>query len=382
MTKKIIISVLTVSLLVNIAFVFVFSQNISPDIFVNGRQVNSNGAFIEDGTTFVPLRVISEALGATVGWDGYAHAVSIDLDTANNDSRIAEIVQTISPSVVAIVGTTSGGSLAHQDRWASGMAGGSGVVIRSGGDILTNAHVVEGMQNIVVVLYDGSVYNGTVRFIDEASDLAVVRIGRLGLPIATFAESDDIMVGDSVIAIGTPLSFSLRNSATRGIVSGMDRGLSGEYALIQTDAAINAGNSGGPLVNMRGQVVGINSSKFAGFGVEGIGFAIPADTVRFVLSQFDRYGEVRRANINANLEEGWAARRGLPTTEGLRVTAVSGITAEQGLQNNDVILAINDNSVHSRVDFNELMKRYNRGDGAYFRIRRGGYETTLRLTLI
>jgi len=375
-----VVAILAMSLLINV--VFVASQNSSPDIFVNGRRISDSGAFISNDTTFVPLRTVSEALGATVGWDANARAVSIDMDTANDDLRVSEIVRTISPSVVAIVGTTSGTSLAHQDRWASGMAGGSGVVIRSGGDILTNAHVVAGMQNIVVVLYDGSVYNGTVRFIDEVSDLAVVRISRLGLPIVTFADSDDIRTGDTVVAIGTPLSFSLMNTVTRGIISGIDRGVGGgDYALIQTDAAINAGNSGGPLVNLRGQVVGINSSKFAGVGIEGIGFSIPADTVRFVLNQFDRYGEVRRADISATLEEGWAARRGLPTREGLRVVASSGTTREEGLQNNDVILAIDGNLVHSRVDFNELMKNYNRGDRPEFTIRRGDGEFTLRLTL-
>jgi len=353
----------------------VFSNPSSPDVFVNGRRIHDSGAFITNDTTFVPLRMVREALGAAVGWDGEARAVSIDLAGGSDDTRVAEIVRTISPSVVAIVGTVSGS--AHRDN----LAGGSGVVIRSGGDILTNAHVVDGMQNIVVVLYDGSAYNGTVRFIDHASDLAVVRIARLGLPIVTFAENEDIMAGDTVIAIGTPLSFSLRNTVTRGIISGMDRGLSGEYALIQTDAAINAGNSGGPLVNMRGQVVGINSSKFVGFGIEGMGFSIPADTVRFVLNHFDRYGEVRRAGISANLEEGWAARRGLPTREGLRVASATGTTASEGLRTDDVVLAVGGELVHSQVDFNEIMKRYNRGDSAEFRIRRGGEEITIWLTL-
>jgi len=359
----------------------VYSNNVSPEVFVNGRRIPNSGAFISNDTTFVPLRMVSEALGATVSWDGTARAVSINLGTANDSSGVAEVVQAISPSVVAIVGTTPGTSLAHQDRWATGMSGGSGVIIRSGGDILTNAHVVYGLQNIVVVLHDGSTYSGRVRFIDHGSDLAVVRIDRLGLPIVTFAESNDVLVGDTVVAIGTPLSFSLRNSATKGIISGMDRGLSGEYALIQTDASINSGNSGGPLVNLRGEVVGINSSKFAGVGIEGIGFSIPADTVRFVLNQFDRYGEVRRANINAVLEESWAARRGLPTREGLRVVSSSAITREEGLQNDDVILSIGGVNVHSQVDFNERMKSFNRGDSAEFRIWRGTSEIVLQLTL-
>jgi len=201
------------------------------------------------------------------------------------------------------------------------------------------------------------------------------------LPILTFAEDYDIQVGETVIAIGTPLSFSLINSATKGIISGQNRGLSGEYALIQTDAAINAGNSGGPLVNLRGQVVGINSMKFAGFGIEGIGFAIPSGTVRFVLDHFDRYGEVRRANISASLEEGWAARRGLPTREGLRVVSSSGTTRAEGLLPDDVILAIDGANVHSIVDFNEQMMNHSRGDRAEFQIRRGTSEMSLWLTL-
>jgi serine protease Do len=321
----------------------VFSRDAGPSIIVNGRRIDSGGAFIENGTTYVPLRVVSEALGATVGWDGEARAVSIDLGA--QAVNVAQLVGAVSPSVVAIVGT-------YQDR----LAGGSGVVIRSGGDILTNAHVVDGLQNIIVVLHCGSAYNGRVRFFDEPSDLAVVRIDRIGLPIVTFAENEDIVAGETVIAIGTPLSFSLMNSATKGIISGLNRGVTGEYALIQTDASINSGNSGGPLVNLHGQVVGINSSKFAGVGIEGIGFAIPADTVRFVLDHFERYGEVRRAGINAVLEEGWAARRGLPTREGLRVLSSSGVSRTQGLQNDDVILAVGGTNVHSLVDFNMEMK--------------------------
>jgi serine protease Do len=351
-----------------------FSQNAPLNIFVNGNRVSSDGAFIENGTTYVPLRLISEALGAEVNWSGAANRIDIELAPADSDTIIAELVEKISPSVVAIVGNTSG-------AFGGGLSGGSGVIIRSGGDILTNAHVVDGMQNIVVVLYDGSTYSGRVRFVDEASDLAVVRIDRVGLPIAVFAKDYELSVGDTVVAIGTPLSFSLMNSATKGIISGMNRGMSGEYALIQTDAAINAGNSGGPLINLKGQVVGINSSKFAGFGIEGIGFAIPADIVRFVLEQFDRYGEVRRAKINATLEESWAARRGLPTKEGLRVVTSSGQTREEGLRADDVILAVAGSNVHSMVDFNEQMINHNRGERVQFKIRRGENEMNMLITL-
>ena len=357
--KRMMAVALIFSMLINM-FMLVFVLNSgNPQSYL----VASDRAITEDAT-YAPFRLVTETAMVVI-----------------EDVRVSEMVRNISPSVVAIVGTTQGTALAHQDRWATRMVGGSGVVIRSGGDILTNAHVVENMETIAVVLHDGSVYNGTVRFIDEASDLAVVRIPRLGLPIVTFANDEEIIPGETVIAIGTPLSFSLRNTVTKGIISGIDRGLSGEYALIQTDAAINSGNSGGPLVNLNGQVVGINSSKFAGFGIEGIGFSIPAGTVRFVLDQFDRYGEVRRPNINATLEEGWAARRGLPTREGLRVVATAGLAQQEGLRAEDVILAVDGRLVHSLVDFNELMIQYNRGARPSFTVRRAAETISVNLTL-
>ena len=355
----------------------------SPRIIVNGEILSSGGAFIENGTTYVPLRLVSEALGAQVGWDGGSNTVSIALDASSGlDSRVSDVIRDISPSVVAIVGNYGEAASSYQRIYAEGMALGTGVVIKSGGEILTNAHVVDGLRNILVILHDGNAYKGTVRFFDRESDLAVVRINKIGLPIVTFADSDNVKAGDTVVTIGTPLSFSLRNSASKGIISGINRGMLSEYALIQTDAAINPGNSGGPLVNLSGQVVGINSIKYVGLGVERLGFSIPANTVKFVLNQFEEYGEVRRANISATLDEGWAARYGLPTKDGLRVISSSGITQSEGLSSGDLVLAIDGVEVHSKVDFNECMKNYRRGEGAEFKIRRGTEERLIRLTLI
>jgi len=346
-----------------------------PNLIINGRTISGSGAFIENGVTYVPLRVVSEALGAEVSWDPDAYAVQINLQTANDDKTVSDVIQNISPSVVAIVGNFGNDRIAH----------GTGVIIRSGGWILTNAHVVDGLRNILVILHDGTTWNGRVRYSDSGSDLAVVQIDRIGLPIVTFADIETVVPGETAVAIGTPLSFSLRNSASRGIVSGLNRGLMGgtnEYALIQTDASINSGNSGGPLVNLRGEVMGINSSKFMGVGIEGVGFAIPSDTVMFVLNQFERYGEVRRANIEATFEESWAARHGFPTQDGLTVRSSQGITREQGLVAGDIIMSINNTPVHSTIDFNEVMKRCSRGDTAEFLIQRGENELTLLLTLV
>ena len=352
----------------------------SPRIFVNGSLVPTE-AFIDNGRTFVPLSAIGNMLGATVSWDEAAYAVNIQSEKSSHDAMVSNVIQSVSPSVVGIVGNYTASATGHQDKYMEGLAHGTGVIIKSGGEILTNAHVVENLTNIVVVLHNGSAYNAKVKYIDRPADLAVLKIDKIGLPVVTFANDADAVVGETVVAIGTPLSFSLRNSASKGIISGLNRGVYSEYALIQTDASINAGNSGGPLVNLNGQVVGINSSKFAGLGVEGMGFSIPADTVKYVLDQFEKYGKVNRPKISATLEEGWAAKRGLPSSDGLTVLRVEGKAAAEGLMAGDVILAINNIPLHSMVDLNESMKKYNPGDVASVKIRRGGEERTISLTL-
>ena len=357
----------------------VFSNTRNPSIFVNGILLDTE-AFIRDGRTFVPLRAVGDALGAVVNWDEKAYAVNIDAGKNSSDKVVSDIIQAISPSVVAIVGNYSTNPTSYKDHSAS-IAHGTGVIIKSGGEILTNAHVVEGLTNIVVVLHDGSAYNGKVKFTDKSVDLAVVKIDKIGLPIVKFADSENVAVGDTVIAIGTPLSFSLRNSASKGIVSGVNRNVYSDYALIQTDASINPGNSGGPLVNMNGEVVGINSSKFAGIGIEGMCFSIPSDTVKYVLNQFERFGKVNRAKISATLDEGWAAKRGLPSQEGLTVQNVSGKAEQEGLLSGDIIISMGDTMLHSVVDLNECMKQYMPGDTVVFKILRKGAEQQLTLTL-
>lgn len=330
------------------------SGNAPRDVFVNGGKLQ-NKAISVDGVTYVPLQDLSTSLGASV--DTSAGAVNISVP---NNSTIPSVIQKVSPSVVAIIGsaTDSGSSTDY-------MVGGSGVIIRTGGDILTNAHVVKDMKSIVVVLYDGSAYSARVKNVDEKTDLALIKIDKIGLPAAKFAKPDDLVVGQSVVAIGTPLSFSFRNSATSGIISGINRGIGSDYALIQTDAAINPGNSGGALVNMSGEVIGINSNKMVAYDVEGVGFAITVNTVSYVLDQFEKYGVVVRPNFGAEFEESWAARMGLPNNNGLTVKKLStGILQAAGFNSNDIIKSIGDVAINSKVDLNECVKRYKSGDSA------------------
>lgn len=324
------------------------SDNIN--IFVNGNPINA-GAFLMNDTTFIPLRAVSEALGSTVEWDGDTRSVYIESD---EDTQNAQIIANASESVVAIVGNYKSGYIPESiSNYNEFTAHGSGVVIKSGGIILTNAHVVSDIENLTVVFSDGESYGGQVQYIDKESDLAVVKVNRLGLKPITFAEENSTFAGQSIIAIGAPLSLSMRNSATKGIISGTNVSLNDAYyPLIQTDAAINGGNSGGPLLNMKGQLVGINSSKYSGVGIEGLAFSIPLGTVNFVLEQFDKNGRVVRPDLEVTLENSWEARIGLPTKKGVTVKSSTSDVIKAG----DVINSINGIEVHSIVDYNKALR--------------------------
>ncbi|AOZ93286.1 S1C family serine protease [Paenibacillus crassostreae] len=284
--------------------------------------------------------------------------------TATNTSKVSadpipQIVKDISPSVVGIIGKGAlGQGNSNSDRY--NLVHGTGVIVRANGWIVTNAHVVSGVTNTMVVTSNGKSYPIQKVFIDETSDLAVVKIAANGLTPAKFTKSLlDTEVGEKVIAIGTPVSFSLRNSATVGVVSGMNRGVNAAYRLIQSDTAINPGNSGGPLVNMKGEVLGINTMKFAAVGVENMGFSIPSDTVQYVINQLMTYGEVKRPSLGLSLEESWSAIVGLPTDEPLTVTKVLTPEAEAaGIQEDDLLYSINGIKVTNNVDINELFKTY------------------------
>ncbi|WP_239633786.1 trypsin-like peptidase domain-containing protein [Paenibacillus sp. H1-7] len=280
-------------------------------------------------------------------------------DALPNGATIPALVQKTTSSVVAIIGRPSNDkTLSRADRYQ--FAHGTGVIVRNDGYILTNAHVVKNMRNLTIVTSDGKSYSGKTTHYDEESDLALVKIEASGLTPATFASSSDIRVGESVMAIGTPLSFALRNSVTSGIISGMERSVQSKYRLIQTDAAINPGNSGGALVNMKGEVIGINTMKYVEYGVDSLGFAIPVDTVQYVLDQFFKYGKVKRPTLGLELAESWEAVVGLPSSSGLEVTFVEpdSPAAKAGIKQGDKLLSINSDSVHSMVEYNEVLKKY------------------------
>ncbi|MEG1880100.1 MAG: trypsin-like peptidase domain-containing protein, partial [Oscillospiraceae bacterium] len=228
----------------------------------------------------------------------------VDITANSEENAIRNAIDIISPSVVAIVGNYMADTTAtYQDKYAEGIAHGTGIILTSGGEILTNAHVVKDLTSIVVILANGEGYEGRIKYIDEKLDLAVVKIEKLGLPVAKFADENSLVIGKKVIAVGTPVNIGLRNSVSLGIISGVNRSVSSEYTLIQTDAAVNPGNSGGPLVNLSGEVVGINSSGYSAIGIEGMNFAIPITNVKYAINQFETYGKINRPNFEAELEQ-------------------------------------------------------------------------------
>lgn len=313
-------------------------------------------AVVVNGEVYVKASSLEDQLGGSGTYDratkSYIYQPS---------ARISDVIDQVSPSVVAIIGKVDN-PYTEDDRFS--LSHGTGVIVKADGWIVTNAHVVQDMKQIVVVTADGKSYAGKREMMDIISDLALVKIEAENLPVAQFAPSPlQVRVGETVVAIGTPVSFSLRNTATMGVVSGMNRSVSSDYNLLQTDAAINPGNSGGPLVNMKGEVVGINSLKFVDIGIDSMGFAIPADTVQYVLEHFDKYGKVNRPALGLDLEESWTAFVGLPTDEPLTVVRTLSEAAKQaGISAGDQLYAIADQPVSTLVEVSELLKAYLPGD--------------------
>lgn len=296
---------------------------------------------------------------------------------------VPQIVKDISPSVVGIIGRSTDTTLTGGATNRYNLAHGTGVIVKSNGWIVTNAHVVNGLEGTLVVTSDGKSYSIVDSYIDETSDIALIKINAKSLVPAVFAKSaQTAQVGEKVIAIGTPISFSLRNSATVGVVSGLNRGVNAFYRLIQSDTAINPGNSGGPLVNMRGEVIGINSLKFAAVGVENMGFSIPSDTVQYVMGQLFKYGEVKRPSLGFSMEESWSAIVGLPTDDPLTVTKVFSDQAKKaGIQEDDVLYSINGKRVTSVVDINEMFKSFLPGQTVKLLMQSGGDIVERKLVL-
>ena len=269
----------------------------------------------------------------------------------------ADAVAATAPAVVTLVGRTPG----PDGQAGPAAALGSGVVMSAEGHVMTNHHVIDGRRGVSVVLPDGRAAAAALVGTDQETDLALLRIDLPDLPALSLGRSDTLRVGDVVLAIGNP--FSIGQTVTQGIVSGIGRGqlgLSQFESFIQTDAAINLGNSGGALVNSQGELVGINTAFFSRrYDSEGIGFAIPVNLVRGVMADLIRYGRVVRGWLGVGtttLTPGQAAQLGLKEEFGILLTSVQPDSPADraGLRPNDVITHVNDEPV---IVWQDALKR-------------------------
>ena len=296
---------------------------------------------------------------------------------------LQEIYRRCIGSVVSIVTVTP-----------SGKASGPGIIMSEDGYVITNHHVIESAQAVSVLTSDNQEYAASVVGSDETSDLAVLKVEAEGLQAAEFGDSSVLQVGDSVAAIGDPLGTALRGTMTDGIISAINRDLTVNdrtMSLIQTNAALNNGNSGGPLINCYGQVIGINTMKMSNFyslstTVEGIGFAIPIDTAKPIIDELIEKGYVSgRPAIGIDGETLPAPYRiyyRLP--QGIYVTRVyrNSDAAAKGISEGDIITAINGVSVTTMEQLNRVKNQFTAGQTITLTIYRGGVSSDVEIILM
>ena len=286
----------------------------------------------------------------------------------------------------------------NKQQTGTATASGSGIIISDDGYILTNNHIVsttseesyyevsEATKVTVTLFNDETEYEAKIIGKDEQTDLAVIKIDKTGLSKAEFADSDSIKVGEFAMAVGNPLG--MQSSITCGVISAVNREVTDsegkKFTLIQTDAAINSGNSGGALVNSEGKVIGINTLKLSGTGIEGMGFAIPINSTTDITSQLIQYSKVKRPYIGItgmDLDEETANTYHL--VQGIYVKAIEDFSAAEkaGFKIGDVIIEADGKKITTMNELNEIKNSHQIGDEMKVKVNREGQEKELTITL-
>lgn len=309
------------------------------------------------------------------------------------------VAKKVQPSIVAISVEYSVNSIFNRSS-GTVTAKGSGIIISEDGYILTNNHVVnsttsssnsfyeiEKANKVTVKLYnDDTEYTGKIIGTDSQTDLAVIKIDKDGLTVAELGDSSSVQVGEFAMAIGSPLG--LDNSVTAGIISAVNRDVTdsdgNKYTAIQTDAAINSGNSGGALVNSKGQVIGVNTLKLSGTGVEGVGFAIPINSTKSIYEQLIQYSKVKRPYIGIvgiDLDENTAKANNLVV--GVYIKTIEDFSAGEkaGLKVGDVIIEADGTKITTMDELNDIKNKKQIGDTITLKIYRDGKEKSVTITL-
>ncbi len=303
-------------------------------------------------------------------------------------TSVVRAAEKITPTVVGITNFASAYDFFQGRARQQEMATGSGVIIDSNGYIATNNHVIADAEELMVTLSTGEEISAEVIGTDPATDLAVLKIDRTGLSAASFSDSERLQVGELAIAVGNPLGLAFQQTVTVGVISALDRSIRiGEqtFSFIQTDAAINAGNSGGPLVNAVGDVIGINTAKINVAGVEGMGFAIPSNTVKRIINDLIEHGRIIRPWIGVvirEMDENIANELGLEVGQGLIVEEIvaDGPAQKAGIQVGDVITEIDGKKIQSFERLREVIHQYQVGQVVKINLIRDREELEIQLT--
>ena len=319
------------------------------------------------------------------------------ISLANYSDTGISVAEKVRPSIVGITVEYSVSSVYYKGLSTTTKAGGSGIIISEDGYILTNNHIINSSSSssyyeigkankVTVLLYnDETEYEGTIVGTDEQTDLAVIKIDKTGLTAAELGDSDSVKVGEFAMAIGNPLG--MQSSVSAGMISATNRKITSDgvtYTLIQTDAAINSGNSGGALVNADGQIIGINTLKASGTGVEGMGFAIPINSAKPIYEQLIQYQKVKRPYIGINgrdLNEDTAKANNLVV--GIYIGSIEEFSAAEkaGLKIGDVIIEADGQKITTMNELNKIKNTHNIGDEMKLKINRNGSEKEISLIL-
>lgn len=345
--------------------------------------------------------------------NGEQNSAAVTQTAVNNENSTTQAVDKVKDAVVSII-TYSGNSQSSfvgsddtdtDSNTEQINSEGSGVIYKKDGDdayLVTNTHVISGAKKVDIRLADGTKVPGEIVGSDTYSDIAVVKISSEKVStVAEFGDSSQLAVGETAIAIGSPLGSEYANTVTQGIVSSLNRHVSlksedGQAIstnAIQTDTAINPGNSGGPLINIQGQVIGITSSKIAsngGTSVEGLGFAIPANDVKNIIKQLEKDGKVTRPALGihmvnlTNLSTADLQKLKLPdnVTSGVVVRSVqTNMPANGHLQRFDVITKVDDKAISSTTELQSALYSHSIGDSMTVTYYRNGKEETTKIKL-
>lgn len=350
-----------------------------------GASIVTRQAQAASNTEAIQIQPVSSSMGTN----------QITISSSDISTTVTQVVENVQPAVVTVVGSTPG-QMTFFGYSGDSQVSGSGIIITQDGYILTNNHVVEDANDIMVILSDGTELSAQVVSTDSFADLAVLKVDGDMPGVAVLGNSDNLKPGETVIAIGSPLG-DFRNSVTVGVVSATGRSLDTGNGyemenLIQTDAAINSGNSGGPLVNLAGEVVGINAAVVRGSSsssaaiAEGLGFAIPSNTALLISQQIISKGYFARPYLGVSIQQvdpSTATRYNLPVEWGAYVTRVGSGSpaANAGIRQSDIIVRMGDQKFDADTQFVNALFNYQPGDVVEVEIVRGTENIVLQVTL-